>query len=226
MVAAVAEMFGYLNEVIADRHRHPTDDLLGRLVTLNTTGDDAVTDEPLNTAEMVLFAILLLVAGNETTTNLIGNGYHALLNHPDQATRLRQDPGQTPAAIEGVLRYDTPAQGIFRGVTTNTTLAGTPLEAGSIILILIAFGAANRDPAHYDDPHRYQLDRNPTDHVGFGHGIHHCMGAALARLELRIVAETVLARTRSIEPTDTPTRSPPNPILRGYAAIPVHATGT
>jgi cytochrome P450 len=213
---AVLEMFMYLSEVVSDRAAHPTDDLIGRLVA----GADEDDDEPLSPAEITMFAILLLVAGNETTTNLIGNGYNALVDQPDVVRRLRRDPSLVPAAVEEVLRFDGPIQALFRGATCDVELAGTTIPEGSTLMV--AFSAANHDPDHYAEPDRFDLDRDAHDHLGFGHGIHYCLGASLARLEARIVAETLLARTRSIEPTAPGTRVD-GLVLRGFTSLPVHA---
>ena len=214
--ASILEMFGYLANVVADRTEHPTDDLIGRLVA--SAGQDEA--EPLSPMEITMFAILLLVAGNETTTNLIGNGYQALVDHPDAARRLREDPRLIPAAIEEVLRYDGPIQALFRGATTDLELAGIAVPAGATVMA--AFAAANRDPARYVNPDAFDLDRDGHDHLGFGHGIHYCLGASLARLEARIVAETLLRRTSSIEPTAAGVRVD-GLILRGFSSLPVHA---
>jgi len=214
---SILEMFGYLAEAVADRAIHPTDDIIGRLVA---TSSDAEDDEPLTPIEITLFAILLLVAGNETTTNLIGNGYAALVEHPEAARRLRADPSLIPAAIEEALRYDGPIQALFRGATEDVRVADATIPAGSTLMV--AFAAANRDPAHFADPDRFDLDRDAHDHLGLGHGIHYCLGASLARLEARVVAETLLARTRSIEPTGPGVRVD-GLILRGFTHLPVHA---
>jgi cytochrome P450 len=215
--ASVMEMFVYLSDAVAERATRPTDDLIGRLVA-SAEGDD----EPLSPVEITMFAILLLVAGNETTTNLIGNGYQALVDRPDVVRRLRADPGLVPAAVEETLRYDGPIQALFRGATTDVDLAGVAIPAGSTLMV--AFAAANRDPARFADPDRFDLDRDAHDHLGFGHGIHYCLGASLARLEARIVAETLLERTRAIEPTGSPTRVD-GLVLRGFTSIPVYARG-
>jgi cytochrome P450 len=215
---SILEMFGYLAEVVADREANPTDDLIGRLVAISHDSD--ADEEPLTSTEITFFAILLLVAGNETTTNLIGNGYAGLLDHPDEARRLRHDPTLVPAAIEESLRYDGPIQALFRGATEPVTVAGVDIPTGATVMV--AFAAANRDPAKFPDPDRFDLDRNPHDHLGLGHGIHFCLGASLARLEARIVAETLLERTRAIEPTG-PGRRVEGLVLRGYTSLPVHA---
>lgn len=214
---SILEMLAYLGEVVAERQTRPSEDLIGRLVA--ASHDDG-EEEPLTALEITMFVILLLVAGNETTTNLVGNGYAALLGHPDVARRLRADPSLVPAVIEETLRYDGPIQALFRGTTADVCLAGVDIPAGATVMV--AFAAANRDPARFADPDRFDPERDAHDHVGFGHGIHYCLGASLARLEARIVAETLLARTRSVEPTGEPTRVD-SVILRGFTRIPVEA---
>lgn len=214
---SILEMFAYLGEVVAERQDRPSDDLIGRLVAASHDDGD---EEPLTALEITMFVILLLVAGNETTTNLVGNGYAALLRHPDVARRLRADPSLVPAVIEETLRFDGPIQALFRGATADVCLAGVEIPAGSTVMV--AFAAANRDPARFADPDRFDPGRNAHDHVGFGHGIHYCLGASLARIEARIVAETLLARTRSVTPTGEATRMD-SVILRGFTHLPVEA---
>lgn len=214
---SILEMFGYLGEVVAERQTRPSDDLIGRLVAASHDDND---DEPLTAMEITMFVILLLVAGNETTTNLVGNGYAALLGHPDVARRLRADSSLVPAVIEETLRYDGPIQALFRGAAFDVCLAGVDIPAGATVMV--AFAAANRDPARFAEPDHFDPGRDARDHVGFGHGIHYCLGASLARLEARIVAETLLARTRSLEPTGEATRVD-SLILRGFTHIPVEA---
>jgi cytochrome P450 len=214
---SILEMFAYLGDVVAERQTQPSDDLIGRLVAASHDDGD---EEPLTALEITMFVILLLVAGNETTTNLVGNGYAGLLRHPDVARRMRAEPSLVPAVIEETLRYDGPIQALFRGATTDLRLPGVEIPAGSTVMV--AFSAANRDPARFADPDCFDTGRDAHDHLGFGHGIHFCLGASLARLEARIVAETLLKRTRSIRPTREPTRVD-SVILRGYTHLPVEA---
>jgi cytochrome P450 len=208
------EMFGYLAEAVEHRRRDPGDDLISRLV------DASHPDDPdsLTAPEITLFAILLLVAGNETTTNLIGNGAAAFAAHPDQAELLAEHPDLLVGAIEETLRWDAPVQGLFRATTRPTTLAGTDLPADA--LILASFAAANRDPRHFSDADRFDITRPPGDHLAFGHGIHYCLGASLARLEARILGETLLQRKLWLRPSGTPTRVD-SIILRGFTTYPV-----
>lgn len=206
---ATMEMFSYFNEVIAERKQKPGDDLLSLLVTGN---------EPLNNQELLMFCMLLLVAGNETTTNLISNGALALFDHPEIVERLRENPSLIPDAVEETLRYDAPVQALWRLTTTPVELEGRTIPEGSQVITLYA--SANRDERHYPDADRFVLDRRPTDHMAFGAGIHLCLGAPLARLEARVAWEELFSRTRSVEPAG-PGERVHNMIIRGMRSIPV-----
>ena len=212
----LAEMFVYLADVVERRRHEPGDDLISRLVTASDPDDP----EALTAPEITLFAILLLVAGNETTTNLIGNGAAALAAHPDQAHLLADRPDLLPAAIEEVLRWDAPVQGLFRATTRPVTVAGVDLPAGAVILA--SFAAANRDPRHFPEADRFDITRRPGDHLAFGHGIHYCLGASLARREARILGETLQRRGLTLHPVGTATRVD-STILRGFTTYPVTA---
>jgi cytochrome P450 len=211
---AAEEMFEFFVEVIAERHSHPKDDLVSMLVTRGADGE-----EPLTTDELVGFCILLLIAGNETTTNLLGNWTRMLLSRPDVEAALRDDPSKIAASFEEQLRYDGPVQCLFRGTSAPTEVAGTALDAGSRIVVL--FASANRDEAKWGpDAATYRLDRNPTDHVGFGHGIHLCLGAPLARLEARVTAEVLFEQTSSFESSGEIVGTQ-SFLLRGCTSIPL-----
>ncbi len=190
---AAEEMFEFFVEVIADRQTNPKDDLVSMLVTRGADGED-----PLTVDELVGFCILLLIAGNETTTNLIGNWMRMLVDRPDVEAALRDDPSKIAASFEEQLRYDGPVQCLFRGTTAPARVGDTELDAGSRVMVL--FAAANRDEAKWGpDAAIYRLDRQPTDHVGFGHGIHLCLGRPLAQLEARVTAEVLFERTSALE---------------------------
>ena len=209
------EMFMYFSEVVAERTRNPGDDLISLLVTRGRDGGAA-----LDPMEIVMFCALLLIAGNETTTNLIGNGAQALFDHPDQARRLRDDPSLVPDAVEEALRYDAPVQALFRATTAAVRIGDVELPEHARVMVL--FASANRDESRFPTADRFVVDRAPNDHLGFGSGIHLCIGAPLARLEARIVAETMLRRIRRLEPTGEPSRVD-SFILRGFTRLPVRA---
>jgi cytochrome P450 len=213
--AVAGEMLSFMAEVVDQRRARPGSDLVSRLVI----GGDPDNPDGLSLLEITMFAILLLVAGNETTTNLIGNAAAAFAANPDQAAHLRARPQLLPDAIEEVLRWDSPVQGLLRGTTRATTLAGVDLRAGA--LVLVSFAAANRDPAHFDDPGRFDISRRPGDHFGFGHGIHFCLGASLARLEARLAGECLLNKGIRLEPLQGAVRTS-SFILRGFTRYPVN----
>jgi cytochrome P450 len=210
----LAEMFMYLADVVERRRREPGEDLISRLVA----GADPDDPDSLSSAEITLFAVLLLVAGNETTTNLLGNAAAAFAAHPEQARALRDQPGLLGPAVEEVLRWDAPVQGLFRSTTRPVTLAGVVLPAGA--MLLVSFAAANRDSRHFHDADRFDITRRPGDHLAFGHGIHYCLGASLARLEARLVGETLAARDARLQPAPG-ARRVDSMILRGFASFPL-----
>jgi cytochrome P450 len=161
---------------------------------------------------------VLLVAGNETTTNAIGNGALAMLSQPDQWRAVLADPSLVPSFVEEILRFEAPIQGFFRQTTAPVEVAGTTIPADSRVLAL--FGSANRDERHYPEPDTFLATRNPVDHVAFGSGIHYCLGAPLARLELKVLGHTFIERARSMLPAGEVVRTH-NPLFRGVKHLPV-----
>ena len=151
----------------------------------------------LSEREMLNMLRLLLIAGIETTANLIGNGMLALLRHPEQLRQLRDDPGLIPAAVEELLRFDSPVQADFRRVLADCEVNGFALRKRDNVVLLL--GAANRDPDVFEDPDRLDVGHSQGSHLSFGRGIHHCLGAPLARLEGRIVLEMLLERFSQID---------------------------
>jgi cytochrome P450 len=191
LTRAIAELTGYLRRIAKQRRRQPADDLISVLVSTQD-GEDGLTD-----VEVIMFVNLLLVAGNETTTNLIGNAVNALFDHPEQLERVCADPSLVPSLVEETLRFDAPIQIIFRTATRDVEIAGTRIPKDSWVAPIL--GSANRDERRFDDPDRFDAGRNPQGHVGFGFGKHFCLGASLARLEATAALSAVvpeLARLR------------------------------
>ena len=177
-------MRSYLEQVIAQRRKAPQEDLITRLVQAE---EDRHT---LSAPEVIALTILILIAGNETTTNLIGNTALALLEHPAELAKVRADRSLVPQLIEEVLRYDGPVQGLFRVAVREVELAGTIIPAGAGVFYLN--GSANRDERKYPDPDRFDVLRNPHDHLAFGYGIHYCLGAQLACVEAKVALDALL----------------------------------
>ena len=190
-MAVHEEMSAYLVEATETRRRHPQDDLLTRLIQAEVDGQRLSHDEVLG------FLQLLVVAGQETTSDLINNAVLCLLDNPDELALLRSAPKLLPSAIEEVLRYRSPLQWMMRAPRRDLDLHGCRIPAGSLVLPVI--GAANRDPRQFADPDRFDIARNPNPHLAFGYGIHFCIGAALSRIEARIVLSDLLARYRRLE---------------------------
>jgi pimeloyl-[acyl-carrier protein] synthase len=210
---AVQKLFGYLTEIIAARRQEPRDDLISAMV-LAQEENDALSD-----SELLATSNLLLIAGHETTTNLIGNGLLALLREPDELERLRGDMALLPTAIEELLRYDGPVQATIRVTREDLEIDGHEIEAGS--LILVGIGAANHDPAVFDEPERLDVGRDPNPHLAFGFGAHFCLGAPLARLEGEIALRALVERFPHMTLPDEATEYRPNPVLRGLVSLPV-----
>ncbi|MFI9585339.1 cytochrome P450 [Streptomyces sp. NPDC052236] len=216
--AAVAELTRYLIQLVADKRERPGDDLLSAL--LHTADEDG---DRLSPEELVGMAWLLLVAGHETTVNLISGGVLALLTHPDQLAALRADFGLLDGAIEEMLRYDGPVEtSTYRFTLEPVEIGGTIIPGGGQ-LVLIAMADAHRDPARFPDPDRFDIRRDTRGHLAFGHGIHYCLGAPLARLEARIVLRSLLERCPDLaldaHPASLTWRT--GLLLRGPESLPV-----
>jgi hypothetical protein len=181
---ALLELFAYMNRLIDERRREPRDDVITALALAEENGRGLSRDELLATCNT------LLTAGHETTTNLIGNVVHQLLTHPEQWQLLREQPGLIGAAVEESLRFDAPKQRNFRRIARAHTFAGTAFGENEMVFQLI--GSANRDPRRIPDPDAFLITRSKIEHLSFGAGIHFCLGAPLARLEAKVVLETLL----------------------------------
>ena len=221
--ARFQQFVDYLKELFEERRAHPRDDMISRMA-LAREDDDRLTDE-----EMLATAFLLYGAGHATTVNLIGNAVVALLTHPEELAKFRQDPALIPNAIEETLRYWAPAETVGRSImerdgqpiAEEVEVAGCPLHAGELLTLNLA--AANRDPARFADPDTYDVARaNANRHVAFGKGIHLCLGAPLARVEGQVAVETLFRRYPDLRlaiPEDDLTWS--GGVLRGFKAIPL-----
>jgi cytochrome P450 len=191
-VGAMQSLAGYITELIADKRRHLGDDLLSELIAVRDGGDR------LSERELVAMVFLLLIAGHETTVNLIANGAYLLLTHPDQYQRLRADLSLVPAAVEEFLRYESPVETTTPRFTAEPVeVAGVTIPAGEVVLV--ALSSANRDEGRFADPARFDIGRADSSHLAFGHGIHFCLGAPLARLEGQVAFETLLTRLPGLE---------------------------
>jgi cytochrome P450 len=211
--AAFTELGAYFIAEIARRRKNPGTDLVSALVAAH---DEA---EALNADELLQFLVLLLLAGNETTTNLIGNGMLALGRNPAAMASLRAKPELMRGAIEEMLRYDGPVQSTFRTATKDTSISGTPITTGMGVFVIIA--AANRDPAKFKDPEKFDITRESNEHMAFGDGIHFCIGAPLARLEGSIAIGAALERFPNLhlKNPDAPLTYKGSYFLRGLSRL-------
>ncbi|MEV4620831.1 cytochrome P450 [Asanoa sp. NPDC049573] len=217
--AAARQLAAYFAPLISDRRASPSNDLVGALVAARDADNGRLTDQ-----ELLANLILLLVAGFETTTNLLGNGLAILLDRPDLTTALRTEQIPIPAFIEEVLRYDSPVQAVTRQARADgLTVEGVPIPKGSDLILLI--GAANRDPARYPDPDRFEPTRSDIKPLSFGSGPHICIGNKLARLEAAVAFQELLTRlpNMSAVPGRPPLRRD-RLILRGFQTLPIQIT--
>ncbi|HEY5154850.1 MAG TPA: cytochrome P450 [Acidimicrobiales bacterium] len=216
--AAAAEIYGYCDAIAADRRANPQDDLMTALVEAEIDGDR------LDDLELNLFFVTLVVAGNETTRNLINHATLALIEHPDQAKLLRAEPELYPVAVEEMLRWGTSIHNFRRTATRDTELGGKTIKAGDKVVIY--YMAANRDPEVFPDPHRFDVTRTPNDHVAFGGGgVHFCLGANLARSEIRATMREVVERMPDLELAG-PVDRLRSDFINGIKTMPVRFTPT
>ncbi|WP_225848217.1 cytochrome P450 [Streptomyces sp. HPF1205] len=214
--AASHALAEYMIDLIARKRQRPGDSLLDRLIATRD-GEDHLTED-----ELVSLACLLLVAGHETTANFIGTALLALLEHPAELAHLRSNPNDIPGALDELLRYDSPVStATFRYTTQPLTLGGTRIPAG--VPVQVAIGAANRDPARYPAPDHLALERDAAGHLAFGHGVHRCLGAPLAKAEAELALRAVLTRfpdLRLAVPPDELTWRRTR-LVRGLVSLPV-----
>jgi cytochrome P450 len=203
----------YFRDLIARRRAAPRGDLLSALIAAEEAGDK------LNEEELLATCILILIAGHETTVNLIGNGVLALLRNPEELRRLRATPGLITSAVEELLRYDGPVQRTARVASAEATIGGRTIARGEMVMPFI--GAADRDPAQFPDPDRLDLTRGDNRHIAFGWGIHFCLGAPLARLEGQIAIDALVRRLPRLELVDDKAEYRQSLTLRGLKTLPV-----
>lgn len=212
LLAAQRELTNYLQTVFEERKREPRDDLISLLLSASEEGRALADDELLG------LCFLLLVAGTETTTSALGNAMLLFERHRDSRKRLVEDPSLIPTAVEEVLRYDSPVQGLSRVTTRDVAIRDRVIPKGARVHLLYA--AANRDPRVFEDPDRFDVTRTPNNHLAFGFGIHFCLGASLARLELRIGIETLLARAPDYRLDLAGLGRLPSDTNRGFSQLP------
>ena len=203
----------YFRELIAQRRTSPRADLLSALIAAEEAGDK------LNEEELLATCILILIAGHETTVNLIGNGVLALLRHPAELSRLRATPGLITIGVEELLRYDGPVQRTARVASADATIGGHTIPQGDMVMPFI--GAADRDPAHFPEPDRLNLSRADNRHIAFGWGIHFCLGAPLARVEGQIAIDTLVRRLPRLALIGDSVEYRQSLTLRGLKTLPV-----
>ena len=213
-IGALTALRRYFLQQFAAGGLKGSDTVLGRLLEHNTDGD-------LSDDELFYITTLLLLAGNETTTNLLGGMFDTLARNPDQYNLIRSQPELIPMAVEEQLRISTPIQNLYRYTRADYEVGGVIIPAGS--RVLLSFGAANRDPLAFEDPDEYRADRNPRMHVGFGYGAHMCLGAPLARMEAQAVLRELVERVSLISAVEETTWSM-NSSLRGPTRLPVRLT--
>jgi cytochrome P450 family 142 subfamily A polypeptide 1 len=236
--AAFVEYADYLQHIFEARRREPRDDLVSILVNARDAGvlgsggaeaDPAAFGLPghatvaeLANDELVMFMVLLLVAGNETTRNAITGGMSALIENPWEREKLARDPALLKSAVEEIVRYVSPVLNFARTATRDAELRGRRIARGQKLLLV--YPSANRDAEVFAQPDRFRVDRQPNPHLGFGIGNHFCLGANLARMELRVVFEECLRRLPDIEYAGGPPRSVPSTLVRSFVAMPVRFT--
>ena len=213
MNKAIEEFQDYLRDLIAQREKDPQDDLISYLIAARDDNDKLSQYEVLSTC------IVLFMAGEETTINTIGNGMLALLHHPEQMEKLKKEPEIIQMAVEEILRYDSPVQITSRLASETLEIGGHTIEKGERILLFL--GAANRDPAQFPDPDRFDILRQENQHLAFGDGIHRCLGAALARLQAEIAIISLVQQLPNLELASDKLEWRKNMVLRGVRTCPV-----
>ncbi|WP_184541278.1 cytochrome P450 [Streptosporangium becharense] len=216
-IATLMDFFAYFRALTESRRATPTDDLASAIANARVDG------EPLSDVDTASYYVIIATAGHDTTSATIAGGLHALIDHPDQLDRLRDDPGLLPAAAEEMIRWVTPVKGFMRTATADTHIAGVPIAEGESVLL--SYPSANRDEDVFADPFRFDVGRDPNRHLAFGFGVHFCLGAALARMETRAFFAELLPRLDSIELAGDPELSATT-FVGGLKHLPIRYTLT
>ncbi|MFG1998524.1 cytochrome P450 [Spirillospora sp. NPDC048911] len=211
-LAVLLDFFAYFQELTAARRAEPTDDLASAIANARVDG------EPLNDFDTASYYVIIATAGHDTTSSTISGGLHALMEHPDQLDRLRADPALMPYAVDEMIRWVTPVKEFMRTATEDYQLRGVTIRKGESLLL--SYPSANRDEEVFDDPFRFDVGRDPNKHLAFGFGVHYCLGAALARMEVRAFFEELLPRLDSIELAGEP-ESVATTFVGGLKRLPV-----
>jgi cytochrome P450 family 142 subfamily A polypeptide 1 len=223
VIEQFVDFCSYITEVIDDRRANPRDDLTSILTHAEIEDDDGTTHS-FDLETLISELLLILVGGNETTRNVISSAMDALIANPDQRKALIVDPTQIPVAVEEFLRWATPIVNFRRTATREAEVAGVTIPEGDSVLLL--YGSANRDESVFgDDAEHFDIARSPNPHIAFGFGTHFCLGASLARLEIRVMYEELLQRLPDIELTGPVVRTP-SAFIRGIHSMPVEYTPT
>lgn len=208
---AIGEMIDYLRPIAEDRRKNPKDDLISNLVAAEEEGSKLTLDE------LLANCVLLLLAGHETTVNLIGNGVLALLQHPDQLAMLKDNPALMPQAVDEILRWNSSVQLVRRIVLEDTEIRGKKLKKDDLMVLFV--GSANRDPEMFSDPDKFDITRKDSKYLSFGAGIHHCLGWSLAKTEGEIAFATLFKRLPNLKLKNNNPRFRRHPALRGLQEL-------
>ena len=195
-MAVLLDFFAYFNALTASRREHPTEDLASAIANAKING------EPLSDLDTASYYVIVASAGHDTTKDAISGGMRALIENPDQLARLREQPELMPTAVEEMIRWTTPVKEFMRTATEDTIVRGVPISAGESVYL--AYGSANRDEEVFDEPFRFNVGRDPNRHLAFGYGVHFCLGAALARMEMNSLFSELIPRLDSIELASPP----------------------
>lgn len=212
LVALAQEYFAYFGRITADRRANPRDDV----ATVIANG--MIDGSPIDAHQAMSYYVIVATAGHDTTSSTAAGGLLQLIRNPDQLARLKADPGLIPSAVEEMIRWVTPVKHFMRTATEDCEVGGTPIRAGDALALF--YWSGNRDGAVFEDPHAFRVDRKPNPHIAFGHGVHLCLGLHLARMELRILFETLLPRLNAIELDGEPRNSVAN-FVSGLKTLPI-----